>query len=93
MDDIIVWGDGDSLAEAQQIHDFHLESLMQKVTALNVHLNADKLKYRCQEMKFAGYILSLEGHRADPEKCAQYQKWNAQRTLGNCFGCLEWSTI
>ena len=68
VDDIIVWGDGDTEVEAQQSHDHHLERLMQRITRANVHLNADKLKYRCQEVRFAGYVLTAEGHRADPEK-------------------------
>ena len=68
VDDIVVWGDGDSIPEAEQNHDVHLETLMKRVKAANVSLNAGKLKYRCQEVSFAGYILSSEGHRADPEK-------------------------
>ena len=31
-------------------------------------LNAEKLKYKSQEVKFVGYILSAKGHTADPEK-------------------------
>ena len=56
VDDSILWGNGDSQAETQQRHDFDLESLMQKVTAANVYLKADKLKYKCQKVKFAGHL-------------------------------------
>ena len=54
--------------EAEKNHDKHLNKLMRRIQKANVHLNAEKLKYKRQEVKFAGYILSAKGHTADPEK-------------------------
>ena len=54
--------------EAEKNHDEHLNKLMRRIQKANVHLNAEKLKYKRQEVKFAGYILSAKGHTADPEK-------------------------
>ena len=69
VDDVIVWGEGESTDKAaQEDHHNHLKKLLQRVEKANVHLNAEKLKYKTQEVKFAGYILSSNGHRADPEK-------------------------
>ena len=54
--------------EAEKNHDEHLNKLMRRIQKVNVHLNAEKLKYKRQEVKFAGYILSAKGNTADPEK-------------------------
>ena len=68
VDDVIIWGDGDNLEDARRSHDLHVGVFFTQMRRGNVRLNAAKLKYRCRVVKFAGYILSSEGHRADPEK-------------------------
>ena len=35
----------------------------------NIKLNKDKIKYKLQEVKYMGHILSKDGVKLDPEKC------------------------
>ena len=68
VNDIIIWGSGATIDEALANHDHHLKQLLNSMEEQNVRLNAEKLKFRFQEAKFASYILSSKGHRADSEK-------------------------
>lgn len=67
-DDILVYGDGDTLEEAQQNHDNSLRNLLQRCRERNIKLNKDKLQLSKHEMPYIGHLLTKDGVKPDPAK-------------------------
>ena len=44
-------------------------------------MNPDKLTYRVSEVKYAGYILTSNGHKPDPEKIRAIRDMNRPEDL------------
>lgn len=68
MDDIIVYGCGETMDSAIQDHDRNLTAVLQRAREVGLKLNKDKFKLRQTEVKYMGSILTAEGLRPDPEK-------------------------
>ncbi|CAH1244320.1 Hypp7262 [Branchiostoma lanceolatum] len=56
VDDILIWGGGETLAEATTDHDRNMRSLMQRCRERSLKLNPDKIKLREQEVPFHGHL-------------------------------------
>ncbi|CAH1252634.1 RTL1 [Branchiostoma lanceolatum] len=74
VDDILVWGEGETLAEATTDHDRNLRTLMQRCRERNLKLNQDKIKLRMQEVPFHGHLITSQGLKLDPGKVAAIAK-------------------
>ncbi|XP_035700303.1 uncharacterized protein K02A2.6-like [Branchiostoma floridae] len=74
VDDILVWGEGETLAEATSDHDRNLRSLMQRCRERNLKLNPDKVKLREQEVPFHGHLITSQGLKLDPSKVTAITK-------------------
>ena len=68
VDDLLIWGEGDSDEEAVADHDRNILALVKRAEQRNIKLKAEKLQFRLKEVCFAGYILSDKGHMPDPQK-------------------------
>jgi hypothetical protein len=60
-DDILVVGQGDTREEADKIHDNNVIALMHHVKNRNLKLNAQKVQFKLQKIKFMGSKISEEG--------------------------------
>lgn len=67
-DDILVYGCGDSREEAEKQHDDNLVKLLEACRKQNLKLNKEKVRYKSQEIKFIGHIVSDKGIKPDSEK-------------------------
>ena len=67
-DDILIFGEGNTLAEAEIDHDRRLIALMERCEQKNIKLNPAKLRFKLQEVKFMGHIISNNGMKPDPDK-------------------------
>ena len=67
-DDIIVWGSGDTQADAIADHDVKLKSLLERCSKLNLKLNRSKCQIRKTEIAFLGHVVTNQGLLPDPEK-------------------------
>jgi transposase InsO family protein len=67
-DDIMVFGLGDTPAEAEIDHDRNLLALMQRVQVKNVKLNPSKVQFKLKAISFMGHVITEEGIRPDPAK-------------------------
>ena len=68
IDDIIVYGCGETMDSAIDDHDRNLTAVLQRAREVGLKLNKDKFKLPQTEVKYMGSILTAEGLRPDPEK-------------------------
>lgn len=54
MDDILVYGSGETMEDAIKDHDFHLHALLQRAREVVLKLNKEKLKLRVTSVKYMG---------------------------------------
>ena len=67
-DDILVYGLGESPAEAEADHDCNLQALLSRAQARNLKLNPTKIQFKLTQLKFMGHHVSKEGVAPDPAK-------------------------
>ncbi|XP_040356411.1 uncharacterized protein K02A2.6-like [Ixodes scapularis] len=73
-DDILVYGIGETDAEARSDHDKKLENLLQRCQKIGVRLNRDKTELHRTSTTFLGHLLTKDGLRVDPEKVRAIQE-------------------
>ena len=69
-DDILVYGEGNDVTEAERDHDRRFIALMERCHQRNIKLNAQKLQFKLKEVKFMGTIITDQGMKPDPDKAA-----------------------
>ena len=67
-DDILVYGCGDTVAQAKVDHDRNFIALLKRCRELNIRLNVKKLKLHQTTVRFMGHELSDRGLQSDPNK-------------------------
>jgi hypothetical protein len=73
IDDILIYGEGDTEEEAIADHDVKFRALMERCKERNLKLNKDKLSLKMKEVKFIGHLIMSKGLKPDPEKvCAMF---------------------
>uniref|UniRef100_A0A0K8RDY6 Putative gypsy nogag n=1 Tax=Ixodes ricinus TaxID=34613 RepID=A0A0K8RDY6_IXORI len=73
-DDILVYGIGETDAEARSDHDKKLESLLQRCQKIGVRLYRDKTELHRSSTTFLGHLLTKDGLCVDPEKVRAIQE-------------------
>ena len=89
FDDILVYGVGETKAEAIENHDQRLTTLLECCKNKDIKLNKEKCKFRPSEVSFMGHVISAEGLKPDPAKIKGVQemptpesKQDVKRLLG-----------
>ena len=69
-DDIIVFGEGDSIDEAVVSHDARMLALLQRCEEQNIVLNDSEGKFICktQRLPFMGHVFTADGLKIDDRK-------------------------
>lgn len=73
-DDLLVYGCGDTTAEAIIDHNRKLEKLLQRLREKNMKLNKSKMRLCQPSVRFFGHLLTSEGVKADPLKIAAIER-------------------
>lgn len=68
VDDILVYGEGDTEQDAIEDHDRKLVALLERCRERGLKLNRDKLRLRKKEVRFIGHLITADGLKPDPEK-------------------------
>ena len=68
FDDILIYGVGETKAEAIENHDQRLITLLERCKSKGIKLNKEKCKFRLSEVSFTGHVISEEGLKPDPAK-------------------------
>ena len=68
IDDILIYGEGDTEEEAISDHDVKFRALMERCKERNLKLNKDKLSLKMKEVKFIGHLMTSKGLKPDPAK-------------------------
>ena len=89
VDDILIYGVGDTKAEAFENHKKRLIALFERCKSKGIKLNKDKCKFRLSKVSFTGHVISEEGLKPDPAKIQGVQemptsesKQDVKRLLG-----------
>ncbi|CAB3260205.1 unnamed protein product [Arctia plantaginis] len=82
-DDIMVFGEGDTMEEALRDHDIKLEKVLQRAEQRNLKLNNKKCKIRKTEIEYMGHLFTNKGIKPDHRKDGHPVAY-ASRTLTNC---------
>ena len=73
-DNIMVFGCGDTLEEAQKDHDKTLKEVFEMFRRTGMTVNKKKCVFNATRTKFFGYIFSADGISPDPDKVAALEK-------------------
>ena len=68
VDDILVFGEGDTEEEAIADHDRKLIKLLERCRERNLKLNISKLMLREKSVRWTGHLVTDKGLKPDPEK-------------------------
>ena len=68
VDDILVYGEGDSVEEAEADHDQRLHALLQRANENRLKFNPMKFKHRVSAVPFVGHRITADGLQVDPAK-------------------------
>ena len=61
VDDILVYGEGDSVEEAEADHDQHLHAILQRANEKGLNFNPMKFKHRVSTVYFVGHRITADG--------------------------------
>lgn len=89
MDDIIVYGCGQTMESAIQDHDRNLTAFLQRAREVGLKLNKDKFKLRQTEVKYMGNILTADGIRPDPDKVTAITDMRRPENVKEYRGLLD----
>ena len=67
-DDIVVYGCGETMEEAQRDHDDNQADLLKRCREKNVKLSYEKSMFNRAEIPFMGHLITSEGLKPDPAK-------------------------
>ena len=84
-DDFLVVGFGDSYEEAARDHDKNLLAFLKRCEEQDIHLNAEKMKLRKDEVLFIGHLASAQGLRVDPDKVCAITEMPRPSEFNNCL--------
>ena len=74
-DDFVVFGRGNTRAEAEQDHNRNLAAFLARARERNLRLNPDKFRYKVTELKWMGHVLSAGGLKPDPAKVSAVREY------------------
>ena len=69
LDDVLIY----SKSEADHVQ--HVEMVLNKLRAANLHVKMSKCKFAQSSTTFLGYVVSAEGLKVDPRKIAAVADW------------------
>ena len=67
-DDLLIIGNGESVADAVKDHDVKLEALLRRCRGRGIKLNEAKISLKKTSMPYIGHLLTADGVKADPSK-------------------------
>ena len=68
VDDILIWGDGNTIGEATSNHDALLSALLERCQQEHIKLNVNKFQLRKTELSYMGVTLTDKVVKPDPRK-------------------------
>lgn len=74
VDDILIFGRGESYEHALKDHDENLVRLLERLRENNVKVNPEKMKLRMSEVTYIGHKLTANGLKADSKKTEAIEK-------------------
>ncbi|CAC5387825.1 unnamed protein product [Mytilus coruscus] len=89
-DDILIYGEGDTVEEATADHDIKLKAFLDRCRSRNIKLNRDKFQLRLTEMPYIGHLLTADGVKPGPEKIAAITQMDKPKDVKEFNVYWEW---
>lgn len=67
-DDVLVFGEGKTMEEAERDHDQNVRNLLERCREVNLKLNKEKARLKVTEIPFIGHLVTSQGLKPDPSK-------------------------
>ena len=68
VDDILVFGQGETKADAVRDHDAKVHKLFKRLNECSIKLNQDKIQFKKERLTYMGHVISSDGLQVDEEK-------------------------
>jgi menaquinone-dependent protoporphyrinogen IX oxidase len=62
-------------------HQEYINQVLEAFEKAGLHLKLEKYEFHYQDVKYLGFIISMEGIKIDPEKITTIQDWEAPHNL------------
>jgi len=92
-DDIIVFGKGQNISEAQQMHDDTLRKVLNRLRETGLTLNMEKCEFNKSMLEFYGHIFGRHGISPAPAKIAAISKYPAPTNAAEVRSLLGMGTF
>ena len=90
FDDILIIGEGDTLAEAETVHDVLFAKLMKRSQEKQLRLHPDKLRFKTTEVPYVGHELTASGLKIDEHKVRAIRDMPAPTSVKKYVDLSEW---
>ena len=87
-DDILVFGCGDTIEEAEKDHDINLWNVMLRCRAANLKLNPKKFQFKVKQVTWMGHLISSSGITRHPDGVRAIVDMNAPQDVKGFSGSL-----
>jgi hypothetical protein len=71
----------------------HVNWVLEAFEKVGLYLKLEKCEFHCQEVKYLGLIISMEGIKMDPEKITTIQDWEALHNLKDIHAFLGFANF
>jgi hypothetical protein len=69
LDNILIYSDN------LDKHHIHIQKVLQALSDADLHLKPEKYEFHWQDVKYLGFIISMDGTKMDPTKVTTIQEW------------------
>ena len=92
IDDMIVWGEGDTLEKAQEDHDENLQVRMRRCQQRRHQVESREIQVSVSEVAYVGHKITSNGIKSDPTKVSAICKFDTPNARQTYKDFLAWST-
>ena len=90
VDDILVYGVGETAEEAEADHDRKLEELLKCCRDKGVKLNKEKIKLKKTEVTFMGHVISADGLKPEVEAIRSMPRPTNRQDVRRLLGMVKY---
>jgi hypothetical protein len=87
LDNILIYSDN-----LDEYH-IYIQKVLQALSDADLHLKPEKCEFHWQEVKYLGFIISMDGTKMDPMKVTTIQEWPTLINVKDVQSCLGFANF